>query len=203
MLDKALYYALTFAESLLSVVGIRATYEQPRYEVVEQLPRNVEIRRYEPRVAVETDMAGPGDAEAFRRLFRYITGSNGGDDRIMMTVPVEQGTLIAMTVPVEQGGDLRVMRFFLPAAIAKAGPPVPTDPAVRIARLPAATFAALRFSGTLDARAREKREAVLRQVLAKMARETTGPSSVLSYDPPFAIPFLRRNEIVIPVAEGR
>ena len=131
MLDKALYYALTFAESLLSVVGIRATYEQPRYEVVEQLPRNVEIRRYEPRVAVETDMAGPGDAEAFRRLFRYITGSNGGDDRIMMTVPVEQGTLIAMTVPVEQGGDLRVMRFFLPRRHREgrtAGPDRPGGP---------------------------------------------------------------------------
>ncbi|MCC0805176.1 heme-binding protein [Methylobacterium sp. W2] len=201
MLDKALYYALTFAESALSVVGIRATYEQPRYEVVERLPRDVEIRRYEPRVTVETDMAGAGDAEAFRRLFRYITGANGGDDRVAMTVPVEQGSRIAMTVPVEQGGDQRIMRFFLPAAVAKAGPPVPTEPKVRIARLPAATYAALRFSGTLDARAREKREAVLRQVLAKVAREPTGPSSVLSYDPPFAIPFLRRNEIVIPVAE--
>lgn len=201
MFDKALYYALTFAESALSVVGIRATYEQPAYAVVERLPRAVEIRRYEPRVAVETDMAGPGDAEAFRRLFRYITGANRGGDRVAMTVPVEQGTRIAMTVPVEQGGDARVMRFFLPAAVAKAGPPEPTEAGVRIARLPGETVAALRFSGTVDARAREKREAVLRQVLARAAREADGPSRVLSYDPPFAIPFLKRNEIVVPVAD--
>ena len=203
-MNAFLYYAVTAAESALSVVGIRATYEQPAYAVVDRLDRGVEIRRYEPRVAVETDMAGPGDAEAFRRLFRYITGANRGGDHVAMTVPVETGTRISMTVPVEQGQGLpegaRIMRFFLPDAVAKAGPPEPTDAAVRIAHLPAQTFAALRFSGSIDARAREKREAVLRQVLAGAGRETAGPASFLSYDPPFAIPFLKRNEVAVPVS---
>ena len=68
-MDKVGYYMATAAETVLSVVGIRATYEQPRYRVVEQLDRNVEVREYQPRVAVETDTRGQGDNEAFGRLF--------------------------------------------------------------------------------------------------------------------------------------
>lgn len=196
-MNAFLYYAVTAVESALSVVGIRSTYEQPAYEVAERLERGVEIRRYAPRVVVETDMDGPGDAKAFQRLFRYITGANHGGDRVAMTMPVETGTRIAMTVPVEQG--VGVMRFFLPDAVAKAGPPEPGDPAVRIAHLPAQTFAALRFSGNVDAEAREACKAALMQVLAKTGRMPTGPATFLSYDPPFAIPFLKRNEVAVPV----
>jgi hypothetical protein len=88
-MDKILYYAVTLLESVLGVFGIRSFYDQPRYAVVDRLDRGVEIRAYEPRVAVETDARGQGDGEAFGRLFRYITGANQAGDRIAMTVPVE------------------------------------------------------------------------------------------------------------------
>ncbi len=102
-MDKFFYYLFTFLESALSVVGIRTTYEEPRYAVIERLDRGVEVRAYEPRVAVETDARGQQDGEAFGRLFRYITGANKGGARIAMTTPVETGgKMIAMTVPVEQ-----------------------------------------------------------------------------------------------------
>ena len=54
------------------------------YDVVDRVG-SVEIRRYPTLVVVET--TAPQD-EAFRRLFRYISGANRADAEIPMTAPV-------------------------------------------------------------------------------------------------------------------
>lgn len=56
MLAKFYYYLVTAIEALLSVFGIRWFYEQPRYVVAERLGDKVEIRSYEPRLAIETNV---------------------------------------------------------------------------------------------------------------------------------------------------
>jgi hypothetical protein len=191
------YYLATFAESLLSVVGIRAPYEQPHYAVVGHIGARVEIRAYAARVAVETRMRSENDAAAFGRLFRYITGANKSAGKIAMTVPVEQSSQrIAMTIPVEMGGP-KIMRFFLPEAVVKSGAPAPTDPLVHIVTLPPATFAVLRFSGLITDTSRRAHEAALMEAVTASGRTPEGPPSLLSYDPPFALPFVRRNEVAV------
>jgi hypothetical protein len=197
-----LYYLATFAESLLSVVGIRGSYEQPRYEVVGHIGGNVEIRAYAARVAVETPMQNSNDGEAFGRLFRYITGANQAGATIAMTVPAQQtGQRIAMTIPVEMGGP-NVMRFFLPESVARSGPPTPTDPQVHIVKLPPETFAVLRFSGTVTNGSRRSHEAALIAGVTGAGRKPEGTPSLLSYDPPFALPFVRRNEVAVKLKAG-
>ncbi|MDP4023619.1 heme-binding protein [Methylobacterium sp. NEAU 140] len=192
-----LYYLVTILESALSVVGIRATYEQPRYAVVEHLDRGVEIRDYEARTAVETGARGQQDGAAFGRLFRYITGANRGGNRIAMTAPVETGgRLIAMTVPVEQGAA-GTMRFYLPRAVAEAGAPEPTEPGIRLVRVPPERLAVLRFSGSATPEARAEQARILADVLARAGREPAGPPVFMGYDPPFSVPFLRRNEVAV------
>ncbi len=191
------YYATAIAESGLSVVGIRSPYDQPRYQVVRDVAPGIEIRAYAPRVAVETTMQDGNDGEAFGRLFRYITGANTGKHSISMTVPVEEASqAIPMTKPVEQAGS--VMRFFLPPSVANA-PPHPTDPAVRIVTLPSTEFAVIRYSGSISDKAKAKELAQLRAALAKAGVQTEGEPSYLSYDPPFALPFVRRNEVALAV----
>ncbi|MGE7154860.1 SOUL family heme-binding protein [Methylorubrum rhodesianum] len=196
-MDKFLYYLVTFLESALSVVGIRATYEEPRYAVVERLDRGVEIRDYDSRVAVETDARGQQDGEAFGRLFRYITGANGAIARIAMTTPVETGgRLIAMTVPVEQGAA-GTMRFYLPRKVAEAGPPEPTEAGVRLTQIPRERLAVLRFSGTATTEVREQQSRILAEVLDRAGQKPTEPPFFMGYNPPFSIPFLRRNEVAV------
>jgi hypothetical protein len=195
------YYLAVVLESLLSVFGVRAPYEQPHYEVVGHLGDGVELRHYDPRVVVETDIKAGDDGAAFGRLFHYITGANRGAARIAMTVPVEMiGERIAMTVPVEIGGG-KVMRFVLPREVVSKGAPAPTDPAVHITTVPAQTVAVVRFSGLLTAGARQKNESLLLREIKDAGRTPEGELSVLSYDPPFAIPFLRRNEIMAQLAQ--
>jgi hypothetical protein len=196
-MDKILYYAVTLMESVLGVFGVRSFYDQPRYAVIETLDRGVEIRAYEGRVAVETDARGQGDGEAFGRLFRYITGANRAGDRIAMTAPVEAGgQRIAMTVPVEQGTG-GMMRFFLPHAVAAAGAPEPTEPGVRLVQVPPERIAALRFSGRITPEARAEQERILIAVLRAAGRSPAAAPFFMGYDPPFAIPVLRRNEVAV------
>jgi hypothetical protein len=194
-----LYYLTTVLESGLSVFGIRAPYEQPRYDIIGHLPNQVEVRAYPARTAVETAMNDANDGEAFGKLFRYITGANHGGQKISMTVPVEQGPRrIAMTIPVEMSGT-QMMRFFLPEDVVEAGPPVPNDPAVHIVTLPPADYVVIRFSGTLNDTVRIAQAEKLTHALAGRTWRAQGEPSVLSYDPPFALPFLRRNELAVEV----
>ncbi|MBE7246154.1 MAG: heme-binding protein, partial [Actinomycetospora chiangmaiensis] len=192
-MDKIPYILVTLLESVLGIFGIRGLYEQPAYTVIQRLDRGVEIRAYAPRLAVETDARGQGDGAAFGRLFRYITGANRAGSRIAMTAPVETGgQRIAMTVPVEQGAA-GTMRFFLPRAVAEAGPPEPTGAGVRLVQVPAERVAALRFSGRVTPEVRAEQEDLLTRVLAAAGLRGREAPMFMGYDPPFALPFLRRN----------
>lgn len=200
------YYLSAAGESALSVFGIRAPYEQPRYRVIAELPHGVEIRAYAGRMAVQTPVRGGNDGEAFGRLFRYITGANQADAKIAMTVPVEQTARpVAMTIPVETvggSGENAMMRFFLPRTIAEQGPPKPKDPLVSLVMLPPQQFAVLRFSGTVNDASRAQHEKRLIAAVSSAGRHAEGSPSLLSYDPPFALPFLRRNEVAVVVDEA-
>ncbi len=193
--------------------GIRSGYEAPAYDVVERRGETLEIRRYAPRVAVEATVES-GDAEdgrndAFRLLFDYITGANREAAEIAMTTPVESGAAgdkpgaaIAMTVPVEtaeaEPGQMR-MRFFLPAAHSEA-PPQPLDPRVSTVTLPEQTLAVLRFSGSRsEARIEEKTDELL-AALRDTAWRPVGEPVAQLYDPPWTLPFLRRNEVAVAVS---
>ena len=201
------YYLLTFAESVTGVFGVRF-YEQPRYAIVEKLGPDAEIRRYEPREAIEATVpAGNRDQaarQAFGLLFDYITGDNKGGEKIAMTAPVRtQSTpkLIEMTAPAQttvQDGTLS-MRFYLPRDVAAKGAPAPDDPHLHLVQVPEATIAALRYAGVDSANARAEHAAALLAMLKGTAWRPEGPVFSLNYDPPFTIPFLRRNEAGVEV----
>ena len=190
--------------------GIRSGYEGPAYEVVESRGEAVEIRRYAPRVAAEATVeardAETGRNAAFRLLFDYITGANRRDQEIAMTTPVETaegGEEIAMTTPVEtsesDSGRVR-MRFFLPATTSAEGPPQPLDPRVSIVTLPEETLAVLRYSGSRSqVKVADKTGELLRALGETDWRPVAEPVAKF-YDPPWTLPFFRRNEVAVAVS---
>ena len=212
MLEKISYYAATLAETGLALFGIRGLFEQPSHTIRQDLGHGLEIRDYAPAAAVETTGTGAtrdkASEDAFRRLFGYITGANTGAQTLAMTVPVQRTSLlIAMTTPVrmdpeatDTAGQSQVtMRFFVPAKHA-GNPPVPTDPKVRLVTIPATTAAVLRFSGNPTEQARAEKERDLLTRLGASRWHPTGTPYLQGYDPPFAIPFLKRNEIAVEVS---
>ncbi len=150
-----------------------------------------EIRDYPELVVASTPMRGrEGSDEAFMRLFRYISEEN------------EPGTKIAMTTPVfsmSAGQDDR-MSFMLPEALAES-PPQPTSPDVRIETLPAGRFAVYRYSGRWNEAKAAEAEKKLRAWVQSESLNTTGDIVVANYDPPFTPAPLRRNEVLLRLAE--
>lgn len=200
----------TLATGLLtagcSVFGIRAGTAEPPFSVIGQVGP-VQIRHYAPRVAAETVVDAGEEAarsKGFERLAGYIFGGNAGRASIAMTAPVEQrpGQRIAMTAPVGQSRDASgrfVVQFFMPAGSTLASLPAPNDARVHLVAVPAQTMAVLRFSDGRSPADVAARQASLLQRLGNSPWRPAGPPVAWFYDPPWTLPFLRRNEVAVPV----
>jgi SOUL heme-binding protein len=211
MLGRIGTLAAQLAEGAGSVVGVRVGTEEPRH-TVEQTVNGLQIRRYDPRIAAETVIRDTEEGArngGFRRLAGYIFGANHANSKIAMTAPVSQqrgqangGERIAMTAPVTQeaGPDgTWMIRFFMPAKWTMETLPAPNDEAVKLVTVPAATFAVLRFTGDRGAGAVASRTDELLRLLEDTEFQQAGPPVAWFYDPPWTVPWLRRNEVAVPV----
>ena len=206
MLGRIAEAAGTVVEIPLSTLGVRVGTEEPKH-TTQPLGSGVELRRYGPRIAAETTVSDDEERArnaGFRRLAGYIFGGNDGGARIAMTAPVAQqsGTRIAMTAPVAQSASADgewVIRFFMPSKWTLEGLPTPDDDRVRLVTVPEEVFAVLRFSGDRGPRAVARQTERLRHSLQAFGFDRTGEPVAWFYDPPWTLPFRRRNEIAIPV----
>jgi len=203
-------HALT-AAAFAAIVALLAAptamaIEEPRFAVLEK-DGGFELREYLPYIVAETRVeAGFEDAGsvAFQRLFRYISGNNIAQQKIAMTAPVTQsrGEKISMTAPVSQVADGRayVVAFTLPSNYTLVTAPKPLDPTVRIRAVPAQLIACWRYSGRWTASNFRDHEVLLRERIKARGLITGGDPVLARYNPPFTPWFMRRNEVLIPVA---
>ena len=134
-------------------------------------------------------------------MFNYISGENEGSKKVQMTIPVTQSKQVYMTAPVTQSKNngQMVMRFFLPKQFSLKTAPKPTDQRVTIAELPEEYFGVVRFSGFASDRNFERHSLELRSALNKDGLIIAGQSIKATYNSPFTVPFLRRNEAMYPL----
>ena len=174
------------------------SYEEPEYSIVKKTDV-YEVRQYKKRTVAEVTY-GEEDS-GFRVLFDYISGANKGSKEVEMTIPVTQSKEIDMTVPVTQSttdGKMS-MRFFLPMQYSKQNAPEPNDERVRIIDLPAEYFAVISYSGFASDGNFEEHYTELKAALDKDGMVIKGPPIKATYNSPFTLPFLRRNEAMYPL----
>jgi hypothetical protein len=184
---------------------VRADTEEPRYTVVDKIGA-IEVRQYGPRLAADVIVQGDEEdarSNGFRPLADYIFGNNTAQAKIAMTAPVaqERSEKIAMTAPVSQtreGTGWRV-RFFMPAKYTRETLPRPNNPAVQIVEVPGETMAVLRFSNSRSTEAVAKQTATLLRAVEASRWVVAGAPVTWLYDPPWTLPFFRRNEVAVPV----
>jgi len=197
-----------FVVVVFTAGGPAMAVEEPPHTVVEK-DGAFEIRRYEPTVVAEVVEKGDRTAAAnagFRTLAGYIFGANAPKTKIAMTAPVTQtpGEKIAMTAPVTQtnAGEGWVIGFVMPKGSTLAAMPAPRDPSIKLREVPGRTVAALRFSGFAPADTlAAKTETFAAQVRAR-GYTLAGPVSYGFYDPPWTLPFMRRNEVMADVRKA-
>ena len=194
MLGQLLAAVGRLIESVRSAVGVRVGIREPLH-TVEPLIDGVEIRRYGVRLAAETTVLGHevrARQEGFLRLIGYILGAD------------RQAQEALMIPPMAQSGDRDqgwLIRLYLSDASTMDALPDPLDSRVRLVELPAETVAVLRFTGDRGPGAIVAQAARLQEALHATGFKPTGTPIAWFYDPPWTIPFLRRNEIAIPVCE--
>ncbi len=160
--------------TLLVVQDLMAYNESP-YKVVHQTDK-YEIRFYEERLVVQTQYTNQNNG--FRKLFNYISGNNKQSEKISMTTPVN----------VTQIENEYVMQFYLPSKYKPNEIPLPSDNSVKISSIKPGYFAVIRYSGF----ASDKN-------FYKDNIEVIGSAIKATYDGPFTLPNLRRNEAIYQV----
>lgn len=181
--------------------------EEAVYEVV-KVEDSFEVRDYAPHILAETFVNGDFDEagnNAFRRLFRYISGENRSQTKISMTAPVSQqsGEKIDMTTPVGQqkSGDQWVVSFMMPESYDMGTLPVPDDPLVTLRQVPARRMATIRYSGRWSEKNYQKNKLKLDAWIEKEDLSVIGEPIWARYNAPFVPWFMRRNEIIVPVSK--
>ena len=186
--------AITAALALLAPLFATTVdaIEEPAYTVERAWEsEQIEIRRYAPRVMAVTTMQG-NDDDGFRVLAGYIFGGNSTEQKIAMTAPVQQS----------MAGESE-MAFMMPAEYALEDLPTPDDERVAFEEAPAYTAAVIQFSGWASADKADEHWQRLRQFLIAEQINITGEPTLNQYNPPWTLPFLRRNEIIVPVAPSK
>lgn len=181
--------------------------EEAKYNLLYKEDR-FELREYASHILAETIVEGDfqeAGNEAFSRLFNYISGYNQQQQKVAMISPVGQAPSsqnIAMTSPVsQQMQDGRwVVSFMMPASFTLETTPEPKDPNVSIREVPARLIAAVRYSGFWNEKNYLLNLAKLQDWIANNQLTHLDEPIWARYNPPFMPWFLRRNEILVPVA---
>ena len=179
-----------FISLVTSVMTTQAiAIEEPVYQVEKAWEaEQIEIRAYAPRIMAVTGMNEDSDS-GFRVLAGYIFGGNAEEQKIAMTAPVQQ----------TMAGE-KEMAFMMPAEYALKDLPQPEDQRVSFREAPAYTAAVIQFSGWASAEKADENWQQLRRFLITKGIDITGEPTLNQYNPPWTLPFMRRNEIIVPVA---
>jgi len=214
-MKKGIIWTLAAVIALAALAAILAgpimsNVEQAKYAVVESHGA-VEIRDYAPMIVAEVSVFGDRETaigDGFRLIADYIFGNNIASEKVAMTAPVIQapGEKIAMTAPVTQhGGDgTWLVRFVMPSAYTMQTLPKPGNEAVTLREVAGKRFAVIRFSGRAKTGSIEEQTGKLEAFIRDKNLRPLSEPTYAFFNPPWTLPFLRRNEVMIEIGvQGR
>ena len=195
----------------LIFTGAAMAIEEPKYSVLEKTPP-FELRSYAPMILAEVQVEGDLDdasSQGFRLIAAYIFGQNQVSEKIAMTAPVavEEQTVksanIAMTAPVniESNAGQWTVSFVMPSEYTMDTLPKPLNSKVQLRQIPAVKRAVITFSGFSNHQKVAEKTLELEEWMKTKNLQATGTPKFARYNPPWTLPFMRRNEIQIDVRD--
>ena len=171
------------------IVSNSMATEQLKYETLDT-NEIYEIRKYSDRLVIETETSNQNSS--FRKLFNYISGSNEKNQEIKMTAPVTQ---------IEKNGNM-TMQFYLPSEFDKSNVPNPSNSEVKILNMKGGYFAAITYSGRASDKNFLKHKEILENKLKEDNISILSPPIRATYNSPFTLPMLRRNEVMFEIEKN-
>ena len=207
MTKQVLKFLMSFA-ALSAMMGGAMANEEPRYEVTKK-EEDFEVRRYQPMIIAEVLVTGTlseASNKGFRQVADFIFGNNEDPvkkqaEKIAMTAPVtieaDTSSKIAMTAPVTLEGKEGSWKlaFVMPSKFTMETLPKPKNPNITIKQIPAQQLAVVTFSGWVDEEKLAAQTTRLNEWMAKNGLKASGSAQLSRYNPPWTLPFWRRNEV--------
>ena len=173
---------LLILASVIILSSQTMAYEEANYEIVKE-NKIYEIRKYPNRLVIETNSI---QGNGFRKLFNYISGNNKDNEEIKMTVPVTQEI---------KNGNM-TMQFYLPSKFNKDNAPKPVNSEVKILTIEGGYYAVIEYSGRSSDKNFLKNKDILDKALKQDNLLVLSPPIRASYNSPFTLPILKRNEVM-------
>tara|TARA_Y100000992_G_C21088777_1_gene406891 strand:- start:131 stop:679 length:549 start_codon:yes stop_codon:yes gene_type:complete len=171
--------------SILTLNSQTMAYEEANYQIIKE-NKNYEIRKYSDRLVIETNSI---QGNGFRKLFNYISGNNKENEEIKMTVPVTQEI---------KNGNM-TMQFYLPSKFNKDNAPKPSNSEIKILTIEGGYYAVIKYSGRSSDKNFLKNKEILEKKLDEDRIKILSPPIKASYNSPFTLPMLKRNEVMFRV----
>mmetsp|Transcript_13928 Transcript_13928/g.23572 ORF Transcript_13928/g.23572 Transcript_13928/m.23572 type:complete len:334 (+) Transcript_13928:133-1134(+) len=205
------------AESLEQVFMSVPDLETIPYKVLSK-GQGYEIRKVEGYTVAEASMEGPplglqASGKAFNVLAGYLFGGNVEAEAMAMTTPVVQipqplpprlgpKTSLSILQPDEGKSAQWTMAFVMPKRSGTL--PTPKDSQVRLREVAPCVMAVASFPGIpsndeILERGRKLRAALAKNSAVRVVTPAGTPPQIAQYNPPFTLPFMRRNEIALEV----
>ena len=188
--------------------------ESPKYELVEKLSENVEIRKYDQYYQAYVSYENSEyENQAFRKLFNFISGKNsvlsdGNPMKLDMTAPVKLDMTapvkldmtapvkLDMTAPVKDYG-FDGMAFVLPSDFDPAI--IPDDSMIKIQKIEPQKIASIFYSGTMSKQRMMEKYSELISVLDSNGISYEKGAIYATYNGPYTLPYLRKNEVWVKI----
>jgi hypothetical protein len=183
--------------------------DEPEFKLILKEDK-FEIREYASKIIAQVKIFGDFDdasSKGFKILADFIFGNNtstDGNSKIEMTAPVEMEPLtqkINMTKPVlAEGSDNNwIVSFIMPNEFTLETLPKPNNKSIKILSLPKEKYAVIVFSGLVSESSYLEKEKLLNQFIKEKKLKSSGEIKIARYNPPWTLPFFRRNELMLKV----
>lgn len=164
-----------------------AMYESPSYTIIKK-EKPFELRQYQDFFTVTVKENSLKGYSGFTSLFNYISGNNNSQSKMKMTIPV-----INDLDPKEP-----TMEFVIPSLHVNQIPQ-PKESAMDIKHYPAHMVLVYVTSGNINQHRLDEIVSELQTYIQTHHLVKQGYEKIARYNGPFTLPFLRHNEVWVPV----
>lgn len=192
--------------AVTTVGPVMSDTELPEYKVLLS-EKNIELRQYAPMIIAEVEVQGERKnviSSGFRPLADYIFGNNTAQNDITMTAPVQQQESVknSMTAPVQEqiSGNSWKISFVMPSEYSIGTLPKPNNQQVMLKEIPGKKYIVITFSGFNSDSNISRHEKQLMDYIWRNQIEITSTPKYAYYNPPWTLPFMRRNEVMIEIS---